>query len=60
MQLGDDLLSGASAIAAFLGMTPRTVYDLAEKGRIPTFKLGNRIYARKSELDQCMRAKKNG
>lgn len=56
MHLSDDLLKGVRAISAYLGphFTERSVYHLAEKQALPTFRLpgSTTIYARKSELDQ--------
>jgi hypothetical protein len=50
-----DLLRGAKAIARFLlddsgPRERRVVYHLFEKGTLPAFRLGSRIYARKSTL----------
>ena len=49
----DDLLRGARAIAQFLLNDPaqkRAIYHLIEHKRLPAFRLGRRIYARKSSL----------
>ena len=49
----DDLLRGAAAIAEFLFDNPRKrrkAYHLASKSRLPTFKIGSMICARKSVL----------
>jgi hypothetical protein len=35
-----DILTGADAIAAFMGIKPRRVYHLAETQRLPVFRLG--------------------
>lgn len=49
--LADDLLSGVEAIAAFTGLKKRKIYYLAESGRLPVFKLDDRVWcARKSTL----------
>jgi excisionase family DNA binding protein len=49
--LADDLLDGVPAIAAFLGLPQRRIYDLVEKKKIPAFKMGGgRWSARKSTL----------
>lgn len=40
--LADDVLNGMSAICRFLNIKERQGYDLAEKGRLPLFKLGGR------------------
>lgn len=48
--LASDLLAGARAIANETGFSVRKVYDLAEAGYLPVFKLGGKIHARRSEL----------
>jgi hypothetical protein len=48
--LGNDLLWGAPAIAAFLSITPRRVYDWHEGKKAPIGKLGKLLFARKSTL----------
>jgi len=45
-----DLLYGVPAIAGHLGLTDRTVYHLHGKGKIPTFKMGKVVCARRSSL----------
>jgi hypothetical protein len=50
-KLADDLLRGAPAIADEIGESLRQTYDLLEKGRLPGFKVGGRVWhARKSTL----------
>ncbi|MFD1701721.1 DNA-binding protein [Methylopila henanensis] len=53
--LADDLLTGAREIAAFIYGSPsranvRRVYYLVETSRIPIFRLGGALSARKSVL----------
>lgn len=53
--LGEDLLRGADEIAEFIfGGTPRgnrrKVYHLAESSRLPVFRLGSMLCARRSVL----------
>ena len=48
--LARDLLVGAEAIADFIGKDARSVYYLASKGQLPTFKLGAVLHARRSTL----------
>jgi hypothetical protein len=49
--LANDLLDGIPAIAAFLGLSVRMTYDLAEQRRLPLFKLGGKKWqGRKSTL----------
>jgi hypothetical protein len=51
--LANDLLRGADQIAEFLFGNPserRKVYHLAEKSRLPVFRLGSVLCARKSTL----------
>lgn len=45
-----DLLTGAEAIAAFIGVKPRRIYHLAEARRLPIFRLGSVLCARRSTL----------
>ena len=49
--LAADLLRGVRAIAAFTGLKARSVYHLAEAGKLPLFKLDGKIWCgRKSTL----------
>ena len=48
--LADDVLKGAAAISAFLGEDERAVYYAISKGRIPHYRIGESIRARKSTL----------
>jgi hypothetical protein len=45
-----DLLYGAHAIAEFLGVKPRAAYHLIETKRIPFFKIGKTLCARRTSL----------
>jgi excisionase family DNA binding protein len=45
-----DLLEGAEAIAKFLSVKTRRVYHLAETQRLPVFRLGSTLCARRSTL----------
>ena len=58
--LADDLLEGVAAIAAFTGMKPRRVFYLAEAGKLPLFKIGNKWCARKSTLVTYIAALEGG
>jgi hypothetical protein len=52
-KFGSDILYGAKEIAAFIGGSEqrrRAVYSLVQQGRIPHFRLGVIICARKSVL----------
>jgi hypothetical protein len=50
-ELADDLLRGADEIAKFLGLQcRRKVYYLAACTRIPVFRLGSQLCARRSVL----------
>jgi hypothetical protein len=54
-ELAGDLLRGANTIAVFLfgsGTERRKVYHLAETSRLPVFRLGSVLCARKSVLLQ--------
>jgi hypothetical protein len=51
--IADDVLRGAEAIAAFIfgdRSKRRQVYHLAETSRLPTFKLGAMLCARRSTI----------
>lgn len=49
-----DLLLGAKAIAAHLGITQRQTYRLVYDGIIPSFKCGGTVAARRSSLTKWM------
>lgn len=51
--LANDLLPGAAAAAAYIGVKPRAVYALVETGELPVIRKGRRLYFRKSELDRA-------
>jgi excisionase family DNA binding protein len=52
--LADDLLKGARAAAAYVGLPEKQIYYLAEKGGLPVVRLGTRVlYFRKSDLDRA-------
>lgn len=50
--LADDLIAGADAAAAYLGIPARSVYHMVGAGQLPVIKKGRRLYFRKAELDQ--------
>lgn len=45
-----ELLMGHKEIARFLGLSPRQVSWMDEKGRLPTFRIGRRPCARPETL----------
>lgn len=51
-----DLLFGAKAIAAFLKVTERQVYNLHSTTELPTFKLGAIVCARRSTIREFFAA----
>lgn len=51
-KLSDDLLKGADEAAAFLGITPRAVYNLVYSEAVPFIRKGKSLYFRKSELEK--------
>ena len=51
-----DLLSEVGAIAEFLGVKRRAAYHLVEQKRIPTFKIGKTVAARRSKLRAALDA----
>lgn len=50
VELKDDLLLGAAAIAEFMGIGRRQVYHMVSKQAIPCFNIGETIAARKSSI----------
>lgn len=48
--LNGDLLRGAERIGTWLGISEKWVRDLASHGRLPVFRIGNTICARKSTM----------
>lgn len=54
--LADDLLPGAAAAAAYIGVTPRAVYAMSEAGMLPVVRKGRRLFFRRSELDRAFSA----
>ena len=51
--LSEDLLDGAAAAAAYIGLKPRTIYRLAEINEIPVIRKGGKLFFRESELDKA-------
>lgn len=49
-----DLLYGASAIADYLGVTKRAAYHILAKNRIPSFKMGRTVCAKRSSIDAAL------
>lgn len=49
-QISEDLIFGADAIAAFLGMDRRQVYHAHQMEHLPIFRIGSTLCARKSTL----------
>ena len=54
--LSEDLLVGANAAAAYVGVKPRAIYHLSENGLLPVLRKGRRLYFRKSELEAAFRS----
>jgi hypothetical protein len=54
--LRDDLLTGAQAIADYLGWPLRRVYHCAHRQYLPIGRTGAILIARKSELDRALSA----
>ncbi len=60
-----DLIGGGDRIARFLfgqadEQLRREVYHLVEHHDLPVFKVGNKIYARKSKLTEWIKAREDG
>ena len=51
--LANDLLKGADAAAAYIGLSRRVVYRMSETGEIPVIRKGGKLFFRKSELDSA-------
>lgn len=51
-RLSDDLMIGAAALAAWLGVPPRKVFYIAETKQLPFFKIGGKLAARKSTIKE--------
>jgi hypothetical protein len=54
-RLADDLLSGATEIADFLGTNTREVYYLVKTRRLPIGRLGRKLIASRSQLRRATR-----
>lgn len=54
--LTDDLLNGAEAAAAYLGVKRAALYHMVAQGHLPVARKGRRLFFRKSELDAAFRA----
>lgn len=52
--LRDDLLTGAPAIAEFIGWPVRRVYYAAERKMLPIGRVGTMLIARRTELDRAL------
>ena len=52
--LADDLLTGAPAIAEYVGWNERRIYHAASQGYLPIGRAGQLLIARKSELDRAL------
>ncbi len=55
-----DLLYGVPAIAAYLGTSKAVGYHLHANSTLPTFKVGAKVCARRSDLDQWLAAGRTG
>jgi hypothetical protein len=54
--LSEDLLEGASAAAAFLGLGPRAVYRMTESKQLPVIRKGRKLFYRKSDLEAAFQS----
>jgi excisionase family DNA binding protein len=57
---GPDLLYGAAKIADYLGVKRSVVYHLVETGRLPSFKVGAVVCARRSKLNAAFDEMEDG
>lgn len=54
MDLASDLIKGCKAASAFTGLPERTIYHLAESGKVPVIRMGKRMLLfRKSDLERA-------
>ena len=49
-----------SEVADYLGMAERTIYQYAQEGRIPAFKIGTSWRFRRSEIDGWLESQRTG
>lgn len=49
--LAADLLRGASAAAAYVGVDPRVIYHMSSAGTLPAIRKGRALFFRKSDLE---------
>lgn len=54
--LKSELIIGAKQIAAAIGITPRRVYALADKGSLPTLKIGSTIAMRRDRIAEWIKS----
>ena len=55
-----EALMSLQDVARYLAMTERTIYDWAQTGRIPAFKLGATWRFRRSEIDAWLQSQRSG
>lgn len=53
MKLSEDLIVGAPAAAAFVGVSPQVIYRLAAQGEIHARKMGKRLYFSRAALTRA-------
>jgi hypothetical protein len=58
-ELASDLMIGIKPIAEFLGISERQAFYLAEKRRLPLFKMGAKWVGRKSTITQDIAEREN-
>ncbi len=47
----DSIRMGTKAAAAYLGITPRTLYRIIDGGQLPAYKFGRVIRLRQADID---------
>ena len=57
--LKDDLLDGAEAAGAYIGIPARKIYHMTEQRLRPCVRMGRRLYYRKSELEAAFRSRED-
>lgn len=51
---GADLLYGVPAMSTYLGLTEAAVYHLTRREDFPSFKIGGKVCARRTSLNQWL------
>ena len=58
--MDNQTLMGPVEVAKYLGMTERTIYQWAQQGKIPAFKVGSVWRFRRSDVDKWLESYRSG